>query len=85
MINLDFFNLTDFDRQRVQYPVKDALAKFRAGDAINDDELKNLIKFFQALEGLCAALGEPFRHQRIYADGELSMLERFKSSRKEKL
>ena len=83
MIDLNFFNLTNFGAQRIQQHVKDALVKFERGDSIDNDELKNLIKFFQALEGLCAAMGPTFELQRRHAGNKLYTLEGFQRSRKE--
>lgn len=83
MINLNFFNLTNYGAQRIQQHAKDALVKFDRGDSIDDDELKNLIKFFQALEGLCAAMGPTYNLARRDAGDKLHVLEGFKRSRKE--
>jgi len=83
MIELDFFNLTNFNRQRIQRQVMDALAKFDKGDAVDDDELKDLINFFQALEGLCAAMGPTYELVCRNADNKLRTLEGFQRSRKE--
>ena len=82
MIELDFFNLTNFDRQAPQKCLTDALEKFRRGARITDSELAMLIKFYQALEGLCSAMGPSFQLQRRHAELELAALERFMENRK---
>jgi hypothetical protein len=82
MIRLDIFNATGFGRQRAQQHLLDAIKKFENGDGIDDGELKMLIKFYEAAEGIIHTLGKFHELSRRDVDQKLYTLHRFRDSRK---